>query len=278
MKNLVIVWLMLSLLLVACEEDENPLPPTTAPNIPETSAFTPTVNAQANTLETTPTRDPNRATGVPAEGILNPTLPPAVDLSQDTATPRPTRTLAPTLELGPTATSNLNPDVTPVDFVDDAPEDDEPDDEPAPEEAPPPRLLLEYFELAVRLQSYEQTRVEDELLRSTQVVEFTDNGIELRFDMIPEGESNATNLTALVAVELSAEDGRLSMQIDEIYETNDPSRAYVGVLTQEMEDRLQRALDNLIEVEARSEGVTGAFAVVDYSETETGIEVEIIRP
>ncbi len=261
------LWLILSMMLGACGNQDAP-PPTIAPFIPDT-----TVTAIFPTL--TPSVTPLR-TGIPASTVQYATLPPERDLVPASATPRPMPTLAASITPAPSATSNLNPAVTPVELLPQTPIAEATLEGIARIEDA--TVLVEYFDLSTRLQSYEPVTLDDTLLPDTQVVEHTDEGLEFRFAVRPADSDARLDVTALVSLTLPTDAAQPRVSIRRAYLTDDPAEAYQGALVDEMGDRFQRALDSRLQAAAFDADMGTFFRVDALAEQETGIQFELTRP
>lgn len=248
MKRLVFAVLIALLSLAACGGDE-------------------TEDAAASTQTSTATPAPPQPT---ATAIVNPTLPPPATL-QVGGTPLPTRTLAATITPAPTRTPNLNIPITPETAVPTAGSGE-------PSEAEnTPTFTITYPELTRQLRSGEPPVSLDTIAEDSLQVVYEDDAPHLRFGLILAGEQEVNIVSTPLFFAFTPEEGFVQVQLGNVTYDERPNEIYSGELVNELNLRVQNALNTLIiEKNAEEAGVGAAFAVVEFEADASGLVIKTV--
>ncbi|HLA41794.1 MAG TPA: hypothetical protein VJZ27_00065 [Aggregatilineales bacterium] len=239
-------------------------------------------SASEATATTAPTDIP--ITDTPADTATpfqNPTLPPAATIQVGGATARPTRTPAATITPAPSATSNLNPEVTPLDLSSDNEQSAAPDDN---QSAPPPDdtgsiiepgFTIDYSEIETILkQDIPPTDASDTIIAGTQQVSFDENlnAVVVSFDI--SGSSGQLNITAQINFLFLDEQLFVNVAAANVTGTTE---AYNGDAIDEIASDFQTAIIEAVADKIFLEvGEQRAFAITSYEITTTGISIDTV--
>lgn len=242
------ILLIVALLLAACGGDDEPTP--------------------QNTLEPTPTPTPTETlTPTP---YVRPTLPPEQTLSAATeSAPRATRTPPPSLTPAPSATSNLNPDVTPFEML-------APSATPGrlqPESGGLLTLLVSYPELGEALRGGDiPSATDDQVSMDSQDIFWEEESPQVSFLIMEAGDSPAFTVKAPLAFTANPETGRFEIALGPSSVDGDPENIYQGqdVLAQ-FPALIQTALEDVVAKIAFYEGYQGQLVAVDATVNSDGV-------
>jgi hypothetical protein len=252
MKKLILLFVLLT--LAACSGDDGE---DTADNTSGTTEV----------IIVGPTVDPSTNTPPPTVGRS--TLPPVQDLDSASATPRATRTAAATLTLGPSATSNVNPDVTPFDMLGPSPTpiriQPDPDSGQMAFTMTFGELLEVYRFGGVPLDS------DDQVVSGSQDVFVETGQPTLRFRVLtPDDET----ITVKVEIELVIDEGGIVVTTGDTSLEENPEEIYGdAALVASMVTLLQESLNNVVDAVVFASGYEGAYGVANIEITPDGIVI-----